>query len=327
MLTPANNWSSTNINDTRRIEEAVFGGNLSFVFWQLSNGSYDCLSVGQTFVNWYGPPYEVLGTGQVLIENITLDSVPIFFIALKGSNETAYWTTEWAKNDSRYLFDNDLYLALSNSEEVRERYAEPELTALLQNVLTKWQKQLQSQGSYSYSYLQMEEDIKQIEDLAKTKYGITNSSDFINGILGYLEKMASPPTKTILGVRVADPNNWLYVTVLAIFPIAIYVTYLFFAYLRTKRPYSDLKHLLEVVLGLLTCGLGVLIYTSPYDYQVFSMQTVVGVLTVIVGVALMYGIKKRLIAWRAMTKQNDSEDTNNDAKTKTKNANKTEDMK
>ena len=60
LLTPANNWSSTNINDTRRIEEAVFGGNLTTVFWQISNGSYNCLSVGQTFINWGRPPYEVV---------------------------------------------------------------------------------------------------------------------------------------------------------------------------------------------------------------------------------------------------------------------------
>lgn len=313
LLNPAQNWSFININTAQRVEEAVFGGNLSTVAFHFSGGAYNIISRGQTFINWHRPPYRIDDTSEIIIQNITVDSIPYFFIVLKGTNETAYWNTEWAKNDSKYLFESDLYVALNDSEEVRKRYVEPELTALLQNVLTKWQSQLQSQDNYSYSYLQKEEDIKQIEDLAKNKYYITNSSDFINGLLDYLGKMALPPTKTLFGFTVNDPDNWLYVTVCGVFPVCIYVIYLFSKSLHKKFSSVDLKFLLGVALTTIISGLSYLLLTVPYDYQFFSIQTAIIITVWIVGFVVVYEVKKTL-SMRLIAKKNDCKNTNSKSK-------------
>ena len=183
------------------------------------------------------------------------------------------------------------------SEEVRRRYAEPELNQLLLNILLKWENSINPDRSVSYTYTEKEYDITQVEELAETKYGITNSSEFINSLISYLEVTKLPPSKTILNYEVNDPENWLYVEILGCLPIFIFMSYHFFIeYLGSKTKKKVYDYMLYIPLLLLIYILEQLILNHPYDYRLISIQTLVAI---IIGIGGIFAIN-RLITYARM---------------------------
>lgn len=257
----------------------------------------------------------------VIVEDCQVNSIEYHFAILKASNEISHWNTTTAYNDAKIVFDKDLYSALSNSEEVREHYAEPELNTLLVGVLTKWHNALNSNGSISYTMMQKEYDIKQIEELAKTKYGITDS-DFINCTLTYLESVTLPtptpnPTKTIFNRPVDDPNNWEYVGFLGGLPILDFAFFLLIGYYRKNRPSKLAKWLLLIPPFILGWILYDLLYYYPYDYQMVSAQTAVVIALWILGPITLFTGQKKLSRW-LIVKKNKPQETNKRTKQKAK---------
>ena len=309
-------WSFHCVNSSQRVEDMIFGpiNSLELTKFNFVGDNTGIISAKNGNNSVVDIGIFVASGSNVLFKSITINSVYYDCLIVKGANQSSYWDSTSAAKDAQRIFDADLCYALGRSEEVRERYAEPDLNAMLLRILTKWRQSVQN-GNVTYTYTQKECDLRQIEELAKTKYGITNP-EFVNDLLSYLQNVTLPPTKKIFGVTVDDPSNWLYVTVLTILSVVIYITYLFYGYIRRKRPESDLKYLPEAVGGLLAIGLGDLIYVLPYDYQLFSIQTVVLILAVIIGVAIVYTTKRKLIAWRTTAKDNDHNDVVQNAKTK-----------
>lgn len=302
------------------VEDALYGSNYTHGYSAqitIRSGAYFYDQNVSVQMNLYpnGALVQVDDGGTFILNNCSLNSVSYNFVIVKGSNDTNSWSVEAARNDEKFVFSGELANALKNSEEIRQRYAEPELTTLLQNVLSKWLPQLQS-GNISYRYLDYREEIKQIEDLAKTKYGITNSSDLINGILGHLLNITQSPTKTIFSFSVNDPDNWLYVTVCGIYPVCLYAFHFVFQYLHMKNPNKDLKFwLVEFVLmgTLIPSGINYLFFDRPYDYQVASIQTFIIFGIWIVGFFIVYKRNKILRVWRSR-EQNKYQQAKNDSK-------------
>jgi hypothetical protein len=319
---PATEWSFKNQTTNQQIENAIFGEYNSllptkFVFVG-----------GNTGINGDNGSMSNIGIiisndSSAIFKNVNIDSVHYHGLIIKGSNKTSSWNTKSALDDSKRIFDGDLYFALSNSEEVRERYAEPELNTLLVDILTKWNQALQPNGNVSYTYTQKEYDIKQVEELAKTKYDITNSSEFINSLFNFLKNATLPPLppeKTIFTHVVNDPDNWLYVGFLGGLPVCIYGTYLAFDYLRNKYQSKGFRYMLGIPLTILVVALGDLVLGYPYDYQLFSIQTLVVIIIWTAGIFALHETKKRLIRWRVM-KQNKSYNANNNPEQKAKESN------
>lgn len=310
----ANSLSFEHADFALRVEVGLFGGSVS------GHPAAVTVNGGVMFFSYnsVSGAIPLVDNGTLIVEDSQVNSVNYHFVILKGSNETSDWSVDAAKNDSKIVFENDLINALSRSEEVRERYAEPELNTRLQAVISRWRSALQSNGTVTYTRIQKDYDIKQIEELAKTEFGITNSSDFINSALAYLEAIPAPiptPTKSIFGHAVNDPDNWLYVGLLGSFPVLMYLTYLTFDYLRNKYPSKAFKYLLGIPLAVLGVGFSDLIYGYPYDYSIVSWQSFAIVL-IWSGIFWIYLLKKRLSFWFA--KKKNGENTKNNPNQKTK---------
>lgn len=316
---PSENWSSETVNATQRVEDAIFGENNSL---QLTRFIFKGEEAG--FVAARNSNNSIVDVGifadvgsNVLFKNVNINSVLYNCLIIKGSNESRYWDNNAAMKDSGRIFDADLYFALNRSEDVRMRYYEPELSTLLLGVLKKWDQALNSRGEITYTFSQKEHDIREIEELAITKYGITNSSQFIQSLLDYLSYVSLPPPKTILNHIVDDPDNWLYVAFLGGLPICIVVTYLAFDYLRRTLRSKVLGYMLNISLGILVLAFGGVVLGFPYDYQFFSVQTLVVALVWIGGSLTVYKIRKSLILWR-IRKQNGSDSPKNKSQQKNK---------
>lgn len=322
IFTPSENWSFKAVDVKQRVEDAIFGQDNSlqltkFLFQGEDAGVIASRNTNISFVH-IGMFADAGST--VLFKNVNINSVLYNCLIIKGSNQSGYWDNSTAIRDSRRIFDADLYYALNRSEEVRMRYYEPELNARLLEILTKWDQSIQSNGKVTYTYTQKEYDIRQVEELARSKYGITNSSAFISNLIDYLENASLPPPKTILTHVVNDPDNWLYVTFLGGLPICIVVTYLAFDYLRRRLHSKVFGYMLGVLLGILVVAFGDVVLGYPYDYQFLNIQTLVVVFVWVGGGFAVYETKKLLILWRPI-KQNISDDTNNNSKQKAEKSN------
>jgi hypothetical protein len=255
LLYPSDTWSVNNTVTSQRIEESVFGANNFNYPTKFSFGDNSGIYVYGNEVNRANMDIENIGIiinpdSSVTFRNLYINSVFYYFLILKGSNKASYWDASTALNDSRRIFDEDLYRALNQSEAVREHYAEPELDTLLINVLTKWHNQLLSNGTIVYPDSQKAYDIQQIEELAKTKYGITNN-EFINETLTYLESVTlptpmPPQTRTTLGI--SDPENWIYSTLFGVYLIFLYAFSSVLRVIQKKHPNEDLKFLTSEIL-------------------------------------------------------------------------------
>jgi hypothetical protein len=319
---PSENWSFETVNATQRVEDAIFGSTNSlqltkFIFKGEETGVIAARNSNFSIVN-IGIIADV--GSNVLFKNIKIDSVLYNCLIIKGSNESRYWDNNVAVKDSRRIFDADLNFALNRSEDVRMRYSEPELNELLVAILEKWDQALNSQGEITYTFSQKEHDIKEIEELARTKYGITNASQFIQNLLDYLSNVSLPPPKTILNHIVNDPDNWLYVAFLSGLPICIVVAYLAFDYLRKRLRSKVFGYMLGIPLGILVVAFGDVVLGFPYDYRFFSVQTLVVALVWFGGGLAIHKRRKLLTLWR-IRKENGYDDTNNNSQQENKNRN------
>lgn len=311
LLYPADAWSFNNTETTQRIEEAVLGeNNFNFLTQIIYDGSGMGMPVhggyggeNRIFVKYIG--FTISPNCSVIFRNININSVPYFFLILKGSNEASSWSDKVALNDSRLIFDDDLYFALNNSEAMREYYAEPELDTLLVDVLTKWHNQLLANGTITYTYSQKEYDIEQIEELAKTKYGITDN-DFINRTLTYLESVPLPaptPTKTMFGIK--DSDNWIFSVTFGSYIVLLYALFSILRTTQRKYPNEDLKFLTGILLDSILISVGVAFFVLNYPYgsqlAISQIAVVFGISTF--GVIGLYKAKKKLATWR-LTKAN-----------------------
>lgn len=312
MVIPSENWTFTTLNTNKRVEDEIFGEYNSlqltkFIFQGVNTGLIAERNSNNSFIN-IGLLADI--GGNVLIKNVEIGpridgvfcGVVYNCLIIKGSNQSNYWDANSAAIDSKRIFDADLLYALNRSEEVRMHYYEPELNARLLEILTKWDQSLNSNGEITYTYTQKEHDIRQVEELAKTRYGITNSSKFIQNLLDYLSNVSLPPPKTILTHIINDTDNWLYVTFLGGLPICIVATYLAFDYLRKRLQSKVFGYMLGVPLGILVVMFGNVVLGYPYDYQFFSIQTLAVILVWIGGGFVVYETKKRLFIWRTETK-------------------------
>lgn len=291
LLIPSESWTFENNNVEQRVEEAVFGGDFQ-TFPMLKIPPYGhnivIMAIGAdkgngTFIT-NGHPFIELGyNSSVIVESLTVNSNFYPLIILKGNNDSSNWNIETAKDDARQVFESDLAYVLSNSEEVRARYAEPVLQALIRNVVDKWQDR-----TSNYSYLQKRDDLENIKKIAQTQYGVTNSSDFISNILTYVQGQippTPPPPKTIFFINVGnDDGNWWYVAGWVFLPLFAYTFYLSRQYLKNRFHSNELNFWFGVVYGgFLTPCFTSLLVNHPYDYSLLSLQTGIIITALIVG--------------------------------------------
>jgi hypothetical protein len=304
LLYPADKWSFNNTETDQRIEEAVFGAdNLNFGTQIFFNGSgiafesYGNYSEGiHLLIKYIG--FTIRANCSIIFRNVNINSVPYFFLILKSNNEASSWSRDAALNDSKLIFDDDLYFALNTSEAIREYHAEPELDQLLMTVLIKWHNQLLANRNETITYTpsQMEYDLEQIEEKAKNEYGITNN-DFINRSLNALESVALPPpspTKTIFNFPINDPSNWIYVGFLLFLIVLSFVVYFILEYFHKKLSYF------VAVLTVIIIPIIILIFHDhPYDYQLASSQTALIVAVLLIGLIGVY-LERRKITKNAV---------------------------
>ncbi len=303
ILSP-NGTSFENKNVESRVEEAVFGGNIS--------ENWAAITVSPNIQDFYiegspegsggyylnGHPFIELGNNSTgIIESLPIDSVIYPCVIMKANNESSHWNIEAANHDAKQIFEHDLVQALNNSEEVKELYAQPVLQILVETVVQKWQNALATHSGYSP--VQKENDIQNIKDIAKNTYGISNSSGLIDSILEYVkgeELPLPPPPKTVFFIQVGDDKgNWLYVFGWCFLPFLAYSFFVAFRYLDKKYHPKDLKYWYGVITGaVISPCFGSLITNSPYDYSVLSLQTGVIILIISIGFSLFYLVKKNV---------------------------------
>lgn len=293
LLDPSNRTTFESNNTVQTIELALFGGDLSlFPMFRVPAGTVNCTIAGGTFYTNNHPFIQIEGNGTILFSNLIINSHYHSFIVLCGSNETEYWTSQRAKDVSEMIFRNELSDALQNSEIVKQRYAEPELIAMLEKIIDKLRLE-----KLEYTYLDFLNDMKNVEQVAANKYGITQPNDFVNNLLNFLKDKTEIPAKQVFGID--DPDNWVFVGFLGSLPVIIYAMFLTFDYLRNRFPSKSFRYMLGIPLTMLIIALGDLVWGHPNDYQLFSIQTFVVVVIWIIGGLVVYESKKRLILWRA----------------------------
>ena len=291
LLTPSIASSFVNNDVGQRVEQAVFGGNFqTFPMFMIPPNGHDISFIGRGsggIIETNGHPFIDLGyNSSVLIENLTVNSVLYHCVILKASNQTYDWRPEVAENDAKQVFESDLVYALNSSEEVRMVYAQPVLQALIRNVVDKWQNSLETGNGYSY--LQKQDDLENIREIAQTQFGISNASDFISHILDFVQNQIPqppPPPKTVFFISVgSDQGNWWYVIGWCFLPLFAYVFYLSRQYFRSRFHSKELNFWYGVVYGgfLIPCFTSLFV-NHPYDYLFFSWQTLIIVIVVIAG--------------------------------------------
>ena len=291
---PAESWSSSNTATNQRVEEAIFGANdLNFGTRFNFTGSGFFLDIhGSGNVLLAGIGFVVNPNSTLMFRNITIspdvngfsgNHVYYFFLIIKGSNKASSWDINAALQDSKYIFEDDLYYALNSSEAIREYYAYPQLAPLIENALTKWHDQLLVNSSVSYSPAQFKYDIQQIQELAETKYGITNNT-FVTDTLNWLENVTqptpAPPERTLLGTNYS--NSWSYATYFIVYFVFLYPIYLVLKWKQKKEPDDVWDYLkafgLEIILG--AGGLTLFVTNLPFHAAYLPLQiTYVAVLS------------------------------------------------
>ena len=285
LFEPSDVWHYEYQTTDKRVEDAIFGGNWST--WPMvivPPGTVHSIIINGTWESNGHPFIEVQGKGSIILQYMTINSVYYQCVIIKGSNETIFWASNAAKEDAKDVFDVDLGTAISESEEVRKRYAEPELTSLLKVVIEKLHK-----PQIEYGYLEMEEDIRYIERLAFFKYNIADPSDFVKNILAYLERK-NAPQKTVFGFPIEDPSNWMYVTAWCAFPLTTFALYLAAVYLVKEYPKKlrDLKGWGRFIFGIVVSGgFASLLHNKPYDYEFLSVQTLIIIIVLVIGIIVM----------------------------------------
>jgi len=303
MFVPFENWTFTTLNVSQRVEDAIFdnynslqltkfffqGDNTGFIAARNSNNSI--IDIGM-----FADP-----GSNVLIKNVEINHVLYNCLIIKGGNQSSYWNNASAVKDSNRIFDADLFYALNRSEEVRERYYEPELNSRLVDILTKWNNAISSNGAITYTLTDKEHDFGEVIRLAET-YGITNASDFVHRTFAYLQNATlptPPPDKQIFTVTYKDDsNNVYYVTACALLPSFMFMLYSFLDFVRARYHSKDIKNWVKIATTITAVPFVASLYVErPYDYQLASIQTIVIIVLGAVLAVLTYKVKKRLSAW------------------------------
>ncbi len=340
-IEPSSVQSFENFNVSQSVETAVFGGDSSVWPLFLEPGHHVIISNLSVELNGH-PMVKLSNISSMVFENVRVIQ-PSFqqhytCVIMKGNNQTSNWTPEMAKEDAGEILYVDMGVEFSVSEEVRQRYAEPELTALLQNIQSK----MKNDSTYTAS--DWLADMKNIENIAITKYHLTNPSEFINDIIAFLNAkttgtlptwpqptptpMPTPtptPIKTIFNRPVNDPYNWLYVACLGGLPVLDFAFFLSIDYWRKKRPSKLAKWALAIPPTVLSFILIDLLYYYPYDYQILSVQSFVIVVLWVLGPILLFKGGKRLSRWLVM-KQKASKQTEKNPNQKAEKTSKTKEV-
>jgi len=136
--------------------------------------------------------------GSVLLSNVNVDGRYYYVIVIKGSNTPNSWTKDIAKEDARVLFEEDLFHAFNQSEEIRKYMAYPILEELISQIVWKHQHA----KDIGYDLLQYYEDLARVRDIAVNTYHL--NSAFVDEILSWLEEIY--PKQPWWEVA---PNSWI----------------------------------------------------------------------------------------------------------------------
>lgn len=236
------------------------------------------------------------------------------YTIVKGSNDTSNWAPDKAKSDAEEILYNDMHFEFSTSEQLKQRYAEPELTQRLQQIETKF-----GDNSQVYPLSQINADLQALENLAMTKYNLGSPSGFLNDLITYLNArtgghmptiaptttQGGNPTSTIniaptstpsATINVSQPDNWGYAIFCGFYPIIVFSIY---SFLRQKLADDDWKFLGndQLVNGLLIgVGYAVLAVNFPFNSPHVILEVLVAFVIALCGSIIAISIKKRLLA-------------------------------
>jgi hypothetical protein len=322
--------SFENFNVTKSVETAVFGGDSSVWPLFLEPGHHVIIRGGFYELNGH-PMVKLSNVSSVIFENVTVIQ-PSFqqhytCVIMKGNNQTSNWTSEMAKEDAGEILYVDMGVEFSVSEAVRQRYAEPELTALLQDIQSK----LKNDPSYTAS--DWLADMENIENIAITKYHLSNPTEFINEIILFLnakitgtlptwpQQTPSPtptPTKTRTILGMSDPENWIYATLFGSYLVFVYALFLILRAIQKKYSNEDLKFLSGLLLDgvLIAVGVGFFVLNYPYDSQLAIPQIILVFGISMLGIIGLYKAKKKLATWR-LTRANNTKSPSKETQEKT----------
>jgi hypothetical protein len=260
---------------------------------------------------------------SLIIKNLDINQ-PLFTrhfhcLILKGSNQTSAWSESAAIEDSKKIFNYDLYKALNQSEEVRQRYAEPELNKLLLDIIGKWEASIKTDSEVEYTYTQKEYDLKQVEDIAKNKYGITNSSQFVNNLLEYLKQASLPENNTVFGIN--DPENWIFTIIAGLEPTGIVIiTSLSDKILKNTKIKQYKTALTGIFSTTLVLGLIAAFFSYPSDFNWLSIQPIIIALMWLASFLILIKVQKK-IGWLRVIESENNDDKKHSQK-ETKNTSK-----
>jgi hypothetical protein len=294
-----------------RLETALFGG--SFLTWaaiDVENATGSTIS-GINFVLNGHPFIQINEFTSIVLRDVGIVQ-PDFqqnftYVVIKGSNQTRSWSSDNAKVNAQQQVYDDMGVVFTLSEEVKERYAEPELYSLLQVMINKWQDTDQQ-----YLLSDFNADLKNVENIARTKYHILNPDPFINGIIDYLNQrstgimptiapsetsiLVTPtanPDKLIFNQKVDDPYNIMYILCMGFSPLIDLIWIMALAnYRKTNKPIMN-----KLVLGSIPAFLSFLfipdlLYFRPYDLSI--LQLVVIILMLSMGTLIVSNKRKKL---------------------------------
>jgi hypothetical protein len=334
---PSNIQSFENFNLSNRIE-SIFGGNFSLypAFSLPANTVHVSIKGGSFELNNH--PFLELGDNATIVLQEILIIQPNFTqsytcVIMKGSNETSQWTQDNAIADAGTIIYDDAEASFSTSEAVREYYAEPVLTALLESI----QNKLVNDSSYTAS--EWLADMQNVENVATNTYHLTNANAFINGIIAFLNakitgtlptfptEPTQTSTRTIFGI--SDPTNWIYSTLCASYLVVLYAFFLIFEEIQRKLPESKgVRFLtstvfLEIVLGAIA---GEQLFVNyPYNSQLSLPQIIFIIAIWFFGFLGLYALEKKLVS-RRLTRENNSNTAKREAQDKTDSTPQTEKM-
>lgn len=162
--------------------------------------------------------------GSVLLLNVNVDGRYYYAMMVKGSNTADAWTKHDAEAEAIDLFEEDLFHAFNQSEEIRKYMAYPLLEELISQIVWKHQHA----EEIGYDLLQYYEDLAKVRELAVSKYHL--NSTFVDEILNWLENIY--PQQPWWEVA---PNSWVIGAVIGVPVTMVFERLILRAYKSLKR--------------------------------------------------------------------------------------------
>jgi hypothetical protein len=144
------------------------------------NGSHNGIS-NMIIITNKGYLLDLGAEGSIMLSNVIVNNRYYYKIIAKGGNTTDSWSEDDARGFAMDIFEDDLYRAFNQSEEIREYMAYPILEKLISDIAWKHQHA----SDIGYDMLQYYEDLAQVRDLAVNKYHL--NSTLVDEILSWLE--------------------------------------------------------------------------------------------------------------------------------------------